>query len=738
MWKLRKFFKPYTAVLIGIVVLLFTQAMADLTLPEYMARIVNNGIQSGGIEEATLEILSEEQYEGLLLFMEDADAKAFANAYTLLQPSDETYAKQTKKFVGLEAQPLYVLGSVSEEQREELAQITAKAMMMDMVVTTPGSQVAAQILANVPAGTTIQQALAMMPEAQLESLVASLSAEIEKQEASILESAGMMAVSNYYENLGVAMDTYQMNYIYTVGAQMLALTLLGAIATVLVGLLASRVAAGFGRDARKAVFGHVTNFSNQEFDQFSTASLITRSTNDITQIQTVMVMMLRFVIYAPIMGVGGILKVMGTQSALSWIIIVGLVSMIVLIGFLFVVALPKFQIVQTLLDKLNLVTRESLTGMLVIRAFANEESESKKFDAANQAVTKVNLFVNRAMAIMMPMMMFIMNVLTIMIVWFGAQRIDLGTMQVGDMMAFMQYTMQVIMSFFSLSMVFIMLPRATVSANRIAEVLDTPLSVLEPQQAVQLKDAKGLIEFKNVRFAYPHAQEDILHDISFTAKPGQTTAFIGSTGSGKSTIINLVPRFYDVSGGEILLDGVNIKDLSTSLLRDQIGYVPQKGLLFSGTIASNLRFANENLDDASLLDVASIAQASDFISQKDLGLAEPIAQGGTNVSGGQKQRLSIARALAKRPNVLIFDDSFSALDFKTDKKLRQALSENVKDATILLVGQRVASIMNADQIIVLDEGSIVGVGTHDSLMQTCDVYQEIAASQLSKEELAHA
>ncbi|MGL5978681.1 MAG: ATP-binding cassette domain-containing protein [Erysipelotrichaceae bacterium] len=744
MWKLRRYFMPYWYILVAIVVLLFGQAMADLALPEYMAKIVNNGIQTSGIEGAQMEIVSKTTFEEMQVLLLPEEQTKLQSAYTLVEANASEQSSLQKTFKGLVSQDVYVLNSLDQATLDEVEPLIAKALIVRSLFSGNENQVfptnenIQAFLDALPSGVSVFDALLALPDAQRTTIITQINTQLDVVQSTNLIQGASLLISEEYNALGIDVENYQLMYMMRIGTTMIAITLFGAIATILVGLLSARTAAAFGRDLRDAIFVHVTDFSNQEFDQFSTASLITRTTNDITQIQMVLVMLLRFVFYAPIMGIGGIIKVTQTDTNMIWIVALGLALLGILIGFLFMVALPKFKKVQLLLDRLNLVSRESLTGMLVIRAFVNEATEEKKFDEANRDVTRVNLFVNRSMAIMMPSMMFIMNGVTLLIIWFGAKQIDLGTMQVGDMMAFMQYAMQIIMSFLFISIVFITLPRASVSALRIAEVLNTKLSVLEPKKPTATQDNRGVVEFKNVCFAYPGAEECVIRNISFTAKPGQTTAFIGSTGSGKSTLINLVPRFYDVTNGEILVDGEDIRNIASSDLRARIGYVPQKGLLFSGTIASNLRFGNESLDSAALDEIAMIAQAKDFIEAKPERYDEPIAQGGSNVSGGQKQRLSIARALARKPKILIFDDSFSALDFKTDQRLRHALQEKVHDATILLVAQRVASIMQADQIIVLDQGEIVGVGTHETLLQTCPIYQEIAASQLSKEELAHA
>ena len=555
---------------------------------------------------------------------------------------------------------------------------------------------------------------------------------------SMITQSATSYVKLQYKNIGINIDKLQSNYVILAGAKMVGIALISMLATVIVSFIAARVGAALGRNLRKDVFNKVVGFSNSEFDEFSTASLITRTTNDIQQIIMLVVMGLRVVFYAPILGVGGVLKVINTGASMGWVIGVAVISILLLVIVLFSFAMPKFKSVQKLVDRLNLVTRESLTGMLVIRAFSTQKYEEDKFEVANKNLTRTNLFVNRIMTTMMPLMMFIMNAITLLIVWVGAHRIDEGIMQVGTMMAFMQYTMQIIMAFLMISMVSVILPRAMVSAQRVSEVLQVDVSIkdIEKTQMFNAQE-KGTIEFKNVSFRYPGADEDVIHDVSFKALPGETTAFIGSTGSGKSTLINLIPRFYDATQGEILIDGVNIKNVSQHDLREKIGFIPQKGLLFSGTIESNLKYGGENITDEDMIKASEIAQAMEFISSKEERFNTEIAQGGTNVSGGQKQRLAIARAIAKKPEIFVFDDSFSALDFKTDANLRKAINTELNESTLLIVAQRISTIMGANQIIVLDEGKVVGKGTHKELMENCEVYQQIALSQLSKEELSN-
>lgn len=592
--------------------------------------------------------------------------------------------------------------------------------------------------APVNPNTNIISVLKSMPSNTLNQMKAGFEKKVDKMPESMISQSAIRYIKAEYKAIGINVNKLQTNYIFKTGAIMLGIALISMVATVAVGYLGARVAAKLGRNLRKQVFEKVVSFSNKEMDEFSTASLITRSTNDIQQVQMLMVMLLRIVFYAPILAIGGVIKVLNTNTSMAWIIGVAVLAIVSVVLLLFGLVMPKFKSVQKLVDRVNLVTREMLTGMLVIRAFSTEKHEEKRFDKANTDLMKTNLFVNRAMSMMMPTMMLIMNVITVVIVWNGGHSIDSGNMQVGDMMAFIQYTMQIIMAFLLISMVSVMLPRAVVSMDRIDEVINTDLSIKDKKDAKEFdENKKGLVEFKNVSFRYPNAEEDVLSNITFTAKPGKTTAFIGSTGSGKSTLINLIPRFYDVTEGEILVDGINVKDANQHKLREKIGYVPQKGVLFSGTIDSNLRYGRKDATEEEIKKAAEIAQASEFINVKPKGFESEIAQGGTNVSGGQKQRLSIARAIAKNPEIYIFDDSFSALDLKTDAALRKSLREETGNSTVLIVAQRISTILNADQIIVLDQGKVVGIGKHEELLKTCEVYNEIALSQLSKEELAN-
>ena len=753
MKKILKHLKPFIGAIFISFVLLFVQAICDLSLPDYMSNIVNVGIQQGGVENAVPEVIRASEFDKLLIFMNDEEKSLVKDSYTLLDKntlSTEEYDNYVKKYPELENQNLYKLDTKNKEDIKSLNTIMGKPIMMTMILEkqADGSEVEdnllsedtsnpmTELLSKIPEGTDIFQVLSSMPEDQLDSMLTKIDEKIGATPEMMITQSATTYIKSEYSTIGINTEKLQSNYILVAGAKMIGIALISMAATVAVGFIAARMAASLGRNLRKDVFTSVVGFSNNEFDHFSTASLITRSTNDIQQIQMLVVMLIRTVFYAPILGAGGILKVLGTKTNMGWIIGVAVLSLLTIVAVLFGLAMPKFKIVQKLVDKVNLVTRESLTGMLVIRAFSTQKYEEKKFDKANKDLTKTNLFVTRVTSIMMPLMMLIMNSISLLIVWVGAHRINDGLLQVGDMMAFIQYTMQIIMSFLMISMVSVILPRAAASVQRIAEVLSTDVSIKDIENPKSFdKSEKGIIEFKNVSFRYPGAEEDVLDNINFIAKPGETTAFIGSTGSGKSTLINLIPRFYDATEGEILVDGVNIKDVSQHDLREKIGYVPQKGILFSGTIESNLKYGDENLSEEGMIKAAKVAQAMEFISSKESGFDTEIAQGGTNVSGGQKQRLSIARALAKNPEIFIFDDSFSALDFKTDATLRKALKAETSGSTMLIVAQRISTIMNAEQIIVLDEGKVVGKGTHSELMKNCEVYKQIALSQLSKEEL---
>ena len=752
MFKLIKYLKNSVVPIIMIVGLLIIQAVCDLSLPEYTSNIVNVGIQQGGVENVAPEVIRKSQLENLELFISEENQLEIKSNYALLDKdslSDEEYNKYVKKYPALENEDIYKLTAKKSDKEiiEKLNGIFGKPMLIIQGFegdSEKSKEMKEAIIAQFPPNmgidenSDILEIFAQLPKEQLDSIMKDFDENFESLPNTMINQAAISYVKNEYNSIGMGVEKMQTNYLIYTGGLMILIALLSMAATVTVGFIGARVAASLGKNLRSQVFSKVIGFSNTELDKFSTASLITRSTNDIQQIQMLMVMLLRVVFYAPILGIGGVIKVLNTETSMAWIIIVAVIAISAVVIVLFTVVMPRFKRVQKLVDRVNLVTREILTGMMVIRAFSTERHEEKRFDKANSDLTKNNLFVNRTMALMMPTMMLIMNGITILIVWNGAHSIDAGTMQVGDMMAFIQYTMQIIMAFLMISMVSVMLPRAAVSAGRIDEVLSTEYIVKEPIEPVKLQeDKKGTLKFNNVSFKYPNAEENVLSDITFTAIPGETTAFIGSTGSGKSTLINLVPRFYDVTEGEILLDGVDIRKVSQHNLRDKIGYVPQKGMLFSGTIESNLKYAGENIADEDMIKAAEIAQATDFITSTKDSYNTEISQGGTNVSGGQKQRLSIARAIAKKPEVYIFDDSFSALDFKTDAELRKALKKETLESTVLIVAQRISTILHAEQIIVLDEGRIAGVGTHNELMKTCEVYKQIALSQLSKEELAN-
>ena len=747
MKKLLKYLRPFAGAIIVAIMLLFVQAISDLSLPSYMSNIVNIGIQQKGIEDAVPKAIKSSELNKLLLFINSDDKKVVEDNYKLIRKeelSDDDYEKYIKQYPELANEDIYVLDTKSKDVKRKLNEILGRPMLITSLFESGDATKLMGDSGNVmaaPEGVDMANMdpfmmLSSMPEEQVLEIIKGINEKLDEMPESMVTQSAVTYVREQYKELGIDIDKVQTNYLFMAGAKMLGVALIGTIAAVIVTFIAARIAAALGRNLRKDVFNKVVGFSNAEFDRFSTASLITRTTNDIQQIMMLIVMGLRIVFYAPILGIGGIVKVVKSGAGMGWVIVVAVVSILSLVAVLFVFAIPKFKMVQKLVDKLNLVTRESLTGMLVIRAFSTEKYEEEKFERANMNLTKTNLFVNRAMSMMMPLMMFIMNGVTLLIVWVGSHRVDSGVMQVGDMMAFMQYVMQIIMAFLMISMVSVILPRALVSAGRVSEVLNTDIAIKNIENPVRFKvEEKGEIEFKNVSFKYPGADEYILKDINFKAKSGETTAFIGSTGSGKSTLINLIPRFYDVTSGEILIDGENIKNVSLHDLREKIGFVPQKGMLFSGTIESNLKYGGEHISDEYMHKAAEIAQATEFISSKESGFNTEISQGGTNVSGGQKQRLAIARALAKNSEIFIFDDSFSALDFKTDAKLRKAINEELSDSTLLIVAQRISTIMNADQILVLDEGKVAGKGTHKELMENCEVYRQIALSQLSKEEL---
>ena len=747
MVKLAKYTKPYLLMLLLAIVLLFAQANFDLALPDYLSRIVNTGIQQSGVENAVPTAIRQSELNRVFIFMSAENKATILADYTLVDKNSPDYETYVKEYPILEKEPIYVLNKIDATEIARLNPIMSKALLavsgIEQVLADPSKAAAMGgafgnfDLSKLPPGTDLFAMLGQLPADKLAQITDAMDQKFAALGDNMIVQAAVGAVKNEYKALGMDTNKLQNNYMFNVGGWMLLLTLASGICTIIVGFLSAKIAAGMARDIRRDVFQKVESYSNTEFDKFSTASLITRTTNDVTQIQMVVIMMVRMMFYAPLIGIGGIIKVVAKDSPLSWLIGVAVLALVSLIIVIFSVSLPKFKLIQKLVDRINLVARENLSGMMVIRSFNMQEFEENRFDKANQDLTAVSLFINRVMVIMMPLMMLIMNVLVVSIIWFGAHQVADANMQVGDMLAFMQYAMQIVMAFLMLSMMFIIIPRASVPGDRIAEVLNTEPHIHDPKQPKQFPASfKGSIEFRNVSFRYPGADTDALQDISFTAQPGETTAFIGSTGAGKSTIVNLIPRFYDVTGGSILLNGTDIREVTQHDLRDKIGYVPQKSALFSGTIESNLRYADENANPEMLQSAIEIAQAKEFVESKPEGMATEISQGGANVSGGQKQRLSIARAIVKKPPVYILDDSFSALDFKTDAALRRAFKEQTTDSTLLIVTQRVSTIKNAEQIIVLDEGRIVGKGTHNELMENCETYQEIALSQLSKEELA--
>ena len=720
MIKLLKYLKRSAGYVVLIVLLLFLQAYCDLSLPDYTSKIVNVGIQQQGIEDGVPEKIRTATMDSLRLFMDGEAVSDTEEAYTqegdlyiLKDDIDEETREQLNEDFG---KPMLILSGLSKDSQE------SQAMMEQM---------------GIPEGSSPVEAIAQMPEEVREKMTSAMEEKFEEMPDSIVTQSAVAFVRAEYEAIGEDVDAIQMNYIKSAGIRMVLMALLIMAASVSVVFLSSRVAAALGHDIRRDVYRKVIGFSSNEYHKFSTASLITRSTNDVQQVQMTMAMMFRIVLYAPILGLGGVLRVLQTNSSMTWILGVGVVLILVLIGMLFTIAMPKFTKLQTLIDKLNLVTREILTGTLVIRAFSREKHEEERFEDANRTLTKTNLFVNRCMTFMMPCMMLIMNGISVLIIYNGSYAVDGGNMQVGDMMAFIQYAMQIIMAFLMITAMSIMLPRANVAALRIVEVLETKNSLEDPEHPVQPSgNEKGTVEFDHVSFAYPDAGENVLTDISFKAEKGQTLAVIGSTGSGKSTLVNLIPRFYDATSGSVRVDGVDVRSMSQKDLRDRLGYVPQKGILFSGTIDSNIRYGKTDISEQEVKEAAEIAQAADFIEEKNYQYQSPVAQGGTNVSGGQKQRLSIARAIAKKPEILIFDDSFSALDFKTDRTLREALKKHTKDTTTIIVAQRISTILSADQILVLDDGKMAGLGTHKELMKNCEVYRQIAMSQLSGGEWA--
>ena len=751
MLKVLKNLKESWISVIAIVILLIIQAAGDLTLPDYTSKIVNIGIQNGGIENVAPEVIRKSEMENLLIFTEEDDK--ILSSYEEISKENldnKEYEKLVKKYPELENEALYKIEKIDSKKQDKLDNIMAKPLMVLSMLENEetSEQIKQQMLESIKTNQQEQQMQTMqnmslidiikqMPKEQLDKMLETVNEKINDMQESILEQAAIQEVKKEYKAIGIDTDKLQNQYIIIAGLKMLGISFLIMASAISIMCLSARVAARLAKTLREKVFKKVLSFSNKEFAEYSTASLITRSTNDIQQIQGLIAILFRVLVYAPIIGIGGFLRVLRqSDNSMAWIIGVAILAILFVVGTLFIMAMPRFKKLQQLIDKLNLVAREILTGLPVIRAFNTEKKEENRFDKANIDLTKTNLFVNRAMSFMMPTLMLIMNGISLLIVWVGAHGIDNGTMQVGNMMAFIQYTMQIVMSFLMISMVSIMLPRASVSANRINEIIETEEAIKDSNEPKKLdSNKKGLVEFKNVSFRYPDSDEEVLSDITFTAEPGKTTAIIGSTGSGKSTIVNLIPRFYDVTSGNLLIDGVDIKDIANSDLRKIIGFVPQKGVLFSGTIESNIKYGNPEMSDEQMIEAAQIAQATEFIESKPEKYKEPIAQGGTNVSGGQKQRLSIARAIAIDPEILVFDDSFSALDFKTDSILRTELSKKTKNKTVVIVAQRINTILNADQIIVLEDGKIVGKGTHEELIKNNETYKQIALSQLSEEEL---
>ena len=744
MLKVLKNLKESFLLVVAIIILLCIQAAADLNLPDFTSKIVNTGIQQGGIEYAVPDVITSKNFENLMYFTENDEQ--IQSYYELMEKNEDNL----EDYPELQNQDIYELKNISKSEKENLEGLIAKplAIVYQLENEETENSIKQGMLENIQEGSMEYQLIEQrdiidlikqMPDSQRETILNTINSMISTMSDSIIEQAAIQEVKDEYSNIGIDLDKIQNNYIFMVGLQMTGVALISMASAVTIMFLSSRVAAKLGKTLREKLFKKVLSFSTAEFNRFSTASLITRSTNDVQQIQQLITMLFRVLVYAPIIGIGGVLRVIRTGTlSMAWVIALAVVLIIAIVIVLFIVAMPKFKKMQDLIDRLNLVAREILTGLPVIRAFNTQKREEKRFDEANTNLMKNSIFVNKAMSLMMPSMMFIMQAIMLLIIWVGGHNVDSGIMQVGDMMAFLQYTMQIVMAFLMISIISILLPRASVSANRINEVLETEPAIKDkPIEELQKFDEskKGLVEFKNVSFKYPDADAEILEDIDFTAEAGKTTAIIGSTGSGKSTLVNLIPRFYDVTGGELLIDGVNIKNVSQKDLRSRIGFVPQKGVLFSGTIESNIKYGKDNISDDEMKKAASIAQATEFIEKKEEGYDSPIAQGGNNVSGGQKQRLSIARALAIDPEIYVFDDSFSALDLKTDKALREALNAQTENKTVIIVAQRISTIMNADKIIVLEEGKIVGKGTHEELLKNCETYRQIALSQLSEEEL---
>ncbi|MGI6361840.1 MAG: ABC transporter ATP-binding protein [Bacillota bacterium] len=746
MIKLLKFLKKSVVLIICIVLLLIGQAFCDLALPSYISDIVNVGLQQDGIKNAVPEVISKKSMDQLKLLMKNDEQKQIDETYILLDEksaSSNNMTQYAQKYPQSTTQPLYILAeNLSQNTQDQLNLIFGRAIIMFSILNDDSEisqklqqEISAEL--QIPAGTDLLTVINNLPVTERQKMISQADAKFSEIPEIMITQSAVTYLKAEKQSLGIDLDQERLNYVLITGLKMLILAVLSICATFLVVLLAARIGARLGQDLRSGIFRKVIGFSNKEMDEFSTASLITRSTNDIQQIQTTMVMVLRLAFYAPIIGIGAFIKATSQTPSMGWIIGLAVLALLTLVILMFIVLIPKFKVMQKLIDKLNMAAREILTGLMVIRSFGTQKHEEERFDKANTDLTKVNLFVNRGMSIMMPIIFLIMNATTVLIVWQGGLGVDAGEIQVGDMMAFIQYTMMIIISFLMVSMVAIMFPRAAVAANRVDEVLQTSSSIPDPLDPQKFDDSKrGFVEFHNVSFRYPNAEENVLSNITFTARPGETTAFIGGTGSGKSTLINLIPRFFDVTEGEILVNGVDIRNVLQHDLREKIGYIPQESVLFSGNIASNIKYADENISDAAMQAAARIAQATDFISEKEQGYQTEITQGGTNVSGGQKQRLSIARAIAKNPEIYIFDDSFSALDYKTDFTLRKALKTELANSTVLIVAQRISTILHAEQIIVLDEGKIIGQGTHKELLETCPAYKQLASTQLSEVELS--
>ena len=747
MIRLLKNMKKDVHVVLLIIILLAVQAVFDLSLPDYTANIVNIGITQSGVENAAPEAVRKTEMDKILLLLEAQTRDAVVRYYELLSPQNASES-QKENYPALTTEEIYVMNALSDAERQTINSLLGKPLLVKAALESESAQVREmtdRLKAAIPEGVlpedaTVFQILEKMPQAQRSEILSQIDSAIPVLQESQISQAAIAATVREYEAVGISVNSIRTRYILVAGLKMLGIALGGVLASVLVTLLSSRLAADLGRNLRSQVFHRVVSFSPSDMESFGTASLITRNTNDIQQIQMMITILFRMVIYAPILGIYGFVKVLNTDSSMSWIIGIGVLGISCLLAFLFAFAMPKFKLLQKLVDRLNRVAREILTGLPVIRAFSNSRHEEQRFDEANRDLTRVQLFVNRTMAIMMPTMMLIMNAVTLLIIWNGAGQVDAGHMKIGDLMAFMQYAIQVIMAFLMVSMVSILLPRASVSAKRIQEVLQKQPSILDPDPSETdsfVPAKRGMLEFRDVYFRYPGAEEDVLRNISFTAERGKTTAIIGSTGSGKSTLVNLIPRFYDATGGKILVNGADVRRVPQGELRKKLGFVPQKGVLFSGTVESNIKLGARDADEQTVKRAARIAQAEDFIEEKPDGYDSEISQGGSNVSGGQRQRLAIARAIAENPDIYVFDDSFSALDYRTDRILRRTLKEELSDATVIIVAQRINTILHADQIIVLDEGEIVGAGTHRELLESCDVYYQIASSQLSKEELSH-